>query len=264
MCTLSVLFGNSDMGLISRLGKVHLAVLIFMAISPAMAEKKIGQITKDSDPGYVIREKVQKDIGFPEDIELGDALGVFESGDELRISFENTYNTSQEARGEDQKKRTEVTVNYGVVKLASSDKGVMEFECVLDRGSSAIFEHPPHTCRPVVPDASNVSAEGTRYQVDVMARDTRISVYEGVVSITSTNANYPEPRHVHAGEWVRFRKGEPIPKPKKFTMAIGPGAGSTECIYSDCKLVDSVLIPSRPVVTPGELIPPPPNPPGQR
>lgn len=86
------------MGLISRLGKVHLAVLIFMAISPAMAEKKIGQITKDSDPGYVIREKVQKDIGFPEDIELGDALGVFESGDELRISFENTYNTSQEAK----------------------------------------------------------------------------------------------------------------------------------------------------------------------
>lgn len=127
-----------------------------------------------------------------------------------------------------------------------------------------LMEGEPAPCQYVTKDGTVVK-RGTVLEMDVSATDTRVFVFEGWIEVFSTDTvKYPDPREVHAGEWVRFRKGEPIPKPKKFTMAIGPGSGSTECIYSDCKLVDSVLIPSRPVVTPGELIPPPPNPPGQR
>jgi hypothetical protein len=50
---------------------------------------------------------------------------------------------------------------------------------------------------------------------------------------------------------------------KSIAQEAEQNSGSTECIYSNCKLVDNWLIPERPVVTPSILLPPPTNPPGR-
>lgn len=126
------------------------------------------------------------------------------------------------------------------------------------------MEGNPAPCQYVTKDGKIIK-RGTVLEVDVRARYTRVFVLEGWVEIYSIGtSNDSKPQSVYAGEWVQFSEGKPIPKPQRFTMAIGPGSGSTECIYSDCKLVNSVLIPERPAVTPSVLLPPNPNPPGRR
>jgi hypothetical protein len=119
----------------------------------------------------------------------------------------------------------------------------------------------------VVTDLITTDPWGTIYEVIAEPRESRVFVYEGTVAVTSTNPRYAEPVLVRAGEWVRAREGEPVSEPKVFILSKvrrGPGSGASECIYSNCKINDNVLIPERPVVTPGVLIPPPPNPPGRR
>ena len=165
-------------------------------------------------------------------------------------------------------KTPDLKLDSGSVEMvfANNPGGVQESFLICDLKSPGHYRMAgePAPCQYVTKDGKIVK-RGTVLEVDVRYNNTRVFVFEGWVEVYSTDTvNHPDPRAVHAGEWVSFSEGKEIPKPKRFTMAIDPGSGSTECIYSDCKLVNNVLIPERPVVTPSVLIPPPPNPPGRR
>ena len=119
----------------------------------------------------------------------------------------------------------------------------------------------------VVTDLITTEPWGTVYEVLAAARESRVFVYEGSVRVTSTDPRFPEPVIVSAGEWVRAPKGEPISAPKVFILSrarVESGSGASECIYSNCKIIDDPRIPEPPVFTPGVLVPPPPSPPGRR
>jgi hypothetical protein len=119
----------------------------------------------------------------------------------------------------------------------------------------------------VVTDLITTDPWGTIYEVHADARESRVFVYEGVVNVTSTDPRFTEPVPVRAGEWVRAREGEPVSAPQIFIISrarFDPGSGTAECIYSNCKIIPDPRIPEQPPYTPGVLIPPPPNPPGQR
>lgn len=119
----------------------------------------------------------------------------------------------------------------------------------------------------VVTDLITTDPWGTIYEVLAEARESRVFVYEGTVTVRSKDPRFPEDVVVRAGEWVRAREGEAVSDPQVFIISDfrpGPGSGASECIYSNCKIIDNVLIPEQPVYTPGVLIPPPPNPPGRR
>lgn len=119
----------------------------------------------------------------------------------------------------------------------------------------------------VITDLIETSPFGTIYEVLAEARESRVYVYEGVVVVTSTDPRFPEEVVVNAGEWVRAREGEPISAPKVFILSrarFDPGSGASECIYSNCKIIDKVLVPELPYSTPNYLVPPDPNPPGRR
>lgn len=222
---------------------------------PGIAQNVVGQVSDVENYAYVIRNgNDENEIKKPDDVRLGDIVGVNKRprGSKLTIQFKK--------RGGTEAPWLEIN-RGGRVKLESINDAIVK--CELDHGSYTV-NGPPQPCEPVTPDIGRIEDEHTRYEIDVQASSTRVFVHEGAVSVFSTNPDYPEPRLVSAGEWVRARKGEEIPPPKRFTMALGPGSGSSECIYSDCKLVNSLLIPARPVVTPGVLIPPPPNPPGRQ
>ena len=119
----------------------------------------------------------------------------------------------------------------------------------------------------VVTDLITTEPWGTTYEVLAAARESRVFVYEGSVRVTSTDPRFPEPVVVNAGEWVRAREGEPVSAPQVFILSrarVEPGSGSSECIYSNCKIIDDPRIPEPPVYTPGVLVPPPPTPPGRQ
>lgn len=104
---------------------------------------------------------------------------------------------------------------------------------------------------------------GTDFIVQSKGYETSVFVMQGVVSVTSNNANFPEEQRVHPGEWVSFRKDEPVPVPQGYRRS-DARSGSPDCIYSNCKLTDLVLIPPPANPSPGILIPPPFNPPGRK
>jgi hypothetical protein len=119
----------------------------------------------------------------------------------------------------------------------------------------------------VVTDLITTEPWGTIYEVLAEARESRVYVYEGAVAVTSTDPRFPEPVIVKAGEWVRARQGEPVTEPRVFILSrarFDPGSGASDCIYSNCKIIDDPRIPEQPDYTPGVLIPPPPTPPGRR
>lgn len=119
----------------------------------------------------------------------------------------------------------------------------------------------------VVTDLITTEPWGTIYEVIAEARESRVYVYEGAVAVTSTDPRFAEPVIVNAGEWVRAPEGEPVSKPRVFILGrarFDPGSGASDCIYSNCKIIDDPQIPEQPDYTPGVLIPPPPNPPGRR
>ena len=234
-------------------GKIVLTILLLLVGSSAIGQKKVGQVSDVDMEAWVERDGDVTELSQKEPFNLGDTLFVEEYPDnnKLTLLFEND---------EGEKFDTIELGSGGKVSLSGDNSSSVICDFV---GGNHLIKGKP--CKGVYRDGVLVVNQ-TIYEVDIRAKSTRLFVYEGSVSVysNSTNPEHAEPRHVHAGEWVRFSKGEPIPKPQKFTMAIGPGSGSTECIHSDCKLVNNVLIPERPVVTPSVLIPPPPNPPGRR
>jgi hypothetical protein len=119
----------------------------------------------------------------------------------------------------------------------------------------------------VVTDLITTEPWGTVYEVHASPRESRVFVYEGSVRVTSTDPRFPESVVVSAGEWVRARKGEPVSAPQVFILSrarVEQGSGASECIYSNCKIIDDPRIPEPPLDTPGVLVPPPPTPPGRR
>jgi hypothetical protein len=103
---------------------------------------------------------------------------------------------------------------------------------------------------------------GTDFIVQSKGYETSVFVMQGVVSVTSNNPKFPEQR-VNAGEWVNFRKDMPIPPPQRYRPS-DAGSGSSDCIYSNCKITDLVSL-SGPWLPPPEVLAPPPfNPPGRK
>lgn len=116
----------------------------------------------------------------------------------------------------------------------------------------------------LITDFITTEPYGTLYEVYALPEESRVYVYDGEVAVTSTDPRFTDTIYVHAGEWVRARKGQTISPKKRFMIATGPGSGSSACIYSNCKITDDPRIPLEPVVTPQVLIPPNPNPPSRR
>lgn len=101
----------------------------------------------------------------------------------------------------------------------------------------------------------------TEFLIDARGIETSLFVIEGSVEVFSEDPAVTERQVVLAGEWLVTRKGEPIPEPKRYrrTDVI---SGSSECIYSWCRLTRS--IDNEPPDHMRVLIPPPPNPPGRQ
>ena len=224
--------------------------MLFYGMSAHAEPKKVGQVYDVKVEAFVIRDEVKTPVDKPDDVFLGDILGVDQRRSRLQIALTRSS------------ERRPITIKYGRLRLA----GISELtECEMLEGVG-VFEGPPKPCNVVSKDF-RLEENGTLYEVHVQAQDSRVFVYEGSVSVFSTNPAYPQPQLVQAGEWVRARKGEPIPAPTKFllqSVAAGPGSGSTECIYSNCKIVDEVPVSLPPNFPPPALISPPPNPPGRR
>ena len=103
---------------------------------------------------------------------------------------------------------------------------------------------------------------GTEFLVRANGYQSSLFVIEGKVQITSDNPEHSQ-RWVREGEWVQFRRDGPIPPPQRYRLS-DARSGSTDCIYSNCKLSELVLIPAPPFITPQILFPPPFNPPGRK
>lgn len=224
--------------------------MILCGISAHAEPKKVGQVYDVKVEAFVIRDEVKTPVDKPDDVFLGDILGVDQRRSRLQIALAKSS------------ERRPITIKYGRLRLA----GISELtECEMLDGVG-VFAGPPKPCNVVSKDF-RLEENGTLYEVHVQAQDSRVFVYDGSVSVFSTNPAYPQPQLVQAGEWVRARMGEPIPAPTKFMLqgvAAGPGSGSTECIYSNCKITDEVPISMPPEFPPPALISPPPNPPGRQ
>ena len=231
--------------------KVLLTMFFLVIGTPAVAQNEIGKVEDVKSSAWVERDGNEVKIAKTDAIRLGDTVFVKNRPKPNKVKLKFEMSAGDE---------------HGSIELMRGGKVRFfgetgsEVKCEYLNDGHLIVGKP---CEPIVKDG-RLEVTHTIYELDIQPRSTRLFVYEGSVSVYSTDTSFPDPRVVHAGEWVRFSEGKEIPKPKRFTLAIGPGSGSTECIYSDCKLVNSVLIPSRPVVTPEALIPPPPNPPGRR
>ena len=159
---------------------------------------------------------------------------------------------------------TEVIVRKGTVQLERmADQrlichvtGRVQFE------RKRVRKRPAKSCD-VLAGGVNFRHFNTKFLIDARGYETSLFVMDGSVEVSSVNPKFPEKQMVHAGEWLVARKDEPIPEPKRYRRS-DARSGSTECIYSNCKITDKVPIPPPPVFTPQVLIPPPPNPPGQR
>lgn len=235
------------MRLLRTAGLTSWFILNLTAVTSLMAQEKVGEVLDVKVEAFVIRDEVEESINKPDDIFIGDLLGVHRRNSKLSVILSDSDNEPIEIR-------------YGYMRLAGDAELI---ECQFKKGNFVI-KGPPQPCIGSTPDIGKIEEQGTLYEIDVSASDSRVFVFEGAVAVYSTNPAYPDPRMVHAGEWVRARKGQPIPQPQKFMWAPGPGSGSSECIYSDCSLINKVPIPPPPVFTPRILLPPPPNPPGQR
>jgi ferric-dicitrate binding protein FerR (iron transport regulator) len=101
----------------------------------------------------------------------------------------------------------------------------------------------------------------TEFLIDARGIETSLFVIEGSVDVFSEDAADPERQVVAAGEWLVTRKGEPIPKPKRYRRTDAE-SGSSLCLYSWCR--QTRVIDIEPPDFMRELIPPPPNPPGRQ
>ncbi len=156
----------------------------------------------------------------------------------------------------------DVTVSSGEVKMV--DEGDGETALKIERGVTLIDGHFEHTL--VFSDELSVPNTSTVYEIHATPGESRLYVYAGEATVFSRNLKYPDPVVVRAGEWVRAN-GEAISPPERFIageVSSGPGAGTSACIYSDCKITDEYPIPQPPVLIPEALIPPPVNPPSGR
>jgi ferric-dicitrate binding protein FerR (iron transport regulator) len=217
--------------------------------SPAVAEAEVGKIDSAEPGAFAIRGETRSTVENDASVLLDDILGstqntglrisLADNGGDVAVSFRNG---SLALRGRD--KLAEIEITEGVV----------------------LVEKKPPEIRVTSKDIGDITTIETLYEVHVQAQDSRVFVYEGKVLVSSADSPFPAEK-VGAGEWVRVRKGEKIDGPYQFfvgDLAAGPGSGSAECIYSNCKLTDKVPVPPPPVFTPQVLLPPPPNPPGQR
>jgi hypothetical protein len=97
-----------------------------------------------------------------------------------------------------------------------------------------------------------ICPDGTDFYVQANGWEADIFVVEGNVSVQSNNPAFPEGRIVR-----------PIPAPRSYRLP-DARSGSSDCIYSNCKLTDRIPILSPPFPPPEPLIAPPFNPPGDR
>ena len=119
------------------------------------------------------------------------------------------------------------------------------------------------------PEACDVLAGGfyfrhlsTEFLIDARGIETSLFVIEGSVEVFSEDPDVPERQVVVAGEWLVTRRGEPIPEPMRYRRT-DVVSGSSECIYSWCRITRD-LLPDERIGDMRVLIPPPPNPPGRR
>ena len=160
-------------------------------------------------------------------------------------------------------KETTVIVRNGAIQIKKNDK-----EQRICHVEGKVLVEGSHVGNGA-PEACDLEAGGfhwrhpnTKFLIDARGIETSLFVMEGTVEVSSVDPNFPQIQEVLAGEWLMTRKGEPIPRPKKYRRT-DVGSGSSVCLYSWCRITRNVLT-GDPGRSSRALIPPPPNPPGQR
>ena len=187
------------MGLKCTKGIFCLITIACMAVTPAIAQVKIGEVYDVKVEAYVIRNDIESSIDKPDPVFVGDLLGVKRRNSKLSVIL---------SEGDD----VPIEIRYGYMRLAGDEELI---ECQFKKGNFVI-KGPPQPCKGSTPDIGLIEEQGTLYEIDGQATNSRVFVFEGSGAVYSTNPEYPEPQLLHAGEWVRARKGEPIPKPQRF------------------------------------------------
>jgi len=117
-----------------------------------------------------------------------------------------------------------------------------------------------------------MGVQGTEFDVISEPGRTLISVYEGLVSVTSRDPRYPETVILSAGDSGEITTAAPPSQPIRFVAteeeaeaaaAAVPPSGGSMCDGGDCTQAASVVAATpEPPTGPGPRQPPEPNPPG--
>ena len=255
MCTLSQSAGIFEMKINPGIASACLSLMFIIASPASFAANSVGQVTFASAESYIERviDKFSLEVpegGSAENIEENDVLTT--RGGIIRLSLEIAL-------------QTEIKVRNGSLQLTRTDD---ELTCHVLKGTVQFAKkrYKKGTAKlcTVLAGTTKEESEGTNFLVNIKGNKTSVFVIEGTVAVSSTEPEFQEedPVLVHTGEWLRAEKGRSIPPPQRFRLS-DAGSGSSECIYSNCKVTDNILIPRQPVFRP-VLLPPPLNPPSRR
>lgn len=247
------------MGSSPGIARICLCILFLTGSANVVSQDKIGQVTETEGETFIMRsdEKIRVTVPTKDDPAVdawdGDILKA-EDDSFLEVNLENITGNIEVAEGSLEVlgpiEEPVCHVIEGIVRFEGKTEGKGKKDC----------------CK-VLTDDVHADCEGTKFEVHVKAYNTFVIVHEGSVKVTSKGVKNPKSHLVPAGYWVNARYGEQIPPPYRFSWADAADrlrAGSTQCIYSNCKEIDNPTIPSPPIAFPKALVPPPPNPPGQR
>ena len=242
---------------------LSVALFVGLFVSSIHAATEVGQVSVfEPENSFVYREvKPLPSISEPEDITENiiinhqDALKA-NDGSELKFFlFEGSLGEITVASG-----RLHLIDGDDDVKLIKVERGLARFdnsataEEVLAQAEGGDNQYKPVT------DLIVTDPKGTVYEIFAQARESRVYVYEGEVTVSSRDTQFSKTVLLKAGEWVRALEGQEISDKQRFIATTnGPVSGSSACIYSDCYWNNYVPV-DPPLVLP--LIPPNPNPPG--
>lgn len=230
-----------------------LALLVGFSSESLVSDESVGEVVIADPRSWIEREGVDTIEPIPldqaetHDVQANDTLTSTLGGYVL-------MDLDLSGRG-----LSEVVVTEGIVTFKKDAEGL-----ICEVSGTVLFTQSrgdaPALCG-VHAGGHNFRHTSTEFLIDARGIETSLFVIEGSVEVFSEDPAIPEGQVVLAGEWLVTRKGEPIPEPKRYrrTDVI---SGSSECIYSWCRLTRSIDI--EPLGPMRVLIPPPPNPPGRQ
>lgn len=234
-------------------------LLCMLASDSCLSQEAIGTVTRADDKSHIKR----KDTDIPTDQLKGESIEI---GDTLTSHDNQTGAQLQISLTPDGRRKTSIVMEHATLGLSEKDGQLMCYvkgRVLYSRGRKVKFNRREKSaedkCTVLFSGRTAYRAHGTQFMLDARGMETSLYVMDGAVEAFRDDVDPPEKQMVFSGEWLLIREDEPIPSPKRFRRR-DVSAGSSQCIYSDCTINDRVPIVEPP--TPGQLAPPPPNPPG--